>query len=95
MNKILLWFFSEIYYFGYQIKEEDEYGEGIESLITRVENLLVNGKLAQAADELEIGLRGSQAEEAVAQWVRQVRARAIAEQTLSLLQSYASSITFS
>ncbi|KAJ4744862.1 MICOS complex subunit MIC60 [Rhynchospora pubera] len=78
-----------------KIKEEDESGEGIESLITRVENLLVNGKLAEAADALEIGLQGSQAEEAVAQWVRQVRARAIAEQTLSLLQSYASSITFS
>ncbi|KAJ1701286.1 hypothetical protein LUZ63_001065 [Rhynchospora breviuscula] len=78
-----------------KIKEEDESGEGIESLITRVENLLVNGKLAEAADALEIGLHGSQAEEAVAQWVRQARARAIAEQTLSLLQSYASSITFS
>ncbi|KAJ4812849.1 MICOS complex subunit MIC60 [Rhynchospora pubera] len=78
-----------------KIKEEDESGEGIESLITRVENLLVNGKLAEAADALEIGLQGSQAEEAVAQWVRQARARAIAEQTLSLLQSYASSITFS
>ncbi|KAF3324306.1 protein WEAK CHLOROPLAST MOVEMENT UNDER BLUE LIGHT 1 isoform X1 [Carex littledalei] len=78
-----------------KIKEDDESGEGIESLITRVENLLVNGKLAEAADALEIGLRGSQAEEAIAQWVRQVRARAIAEQTLSLLQSYASSITFS
>ncbi|KAJ3705673.1 hypothetical protein LUZ61_009378 [Rhynchospora tenuis] len=75
--------------------KEDQSGEGIESLITRVENLLVNGKLAEAADALEIGLQGSQAEEAVAQWVRQARARAIAEQTLSLLQSYASSITFS
>ncbi|XP_072979966.1 MICOS complex subunit MIC60, mitochondrial [Typha angustifolia] len=74
--------------------KEDQSGDSIESVITRVENLLVDGKLAEAADALEGGVRGSEAEKVVVDWVRQARTRAIADQTLSLLQSYATSITF-
>lgn len=74
--------------------KEDQSGDGIESVISKVENFLVEGKLAEAADALEGGVRGSQAEEIVIEWVRQARNRAIAEQALSLLQSYATSITF-
>ncbi|KAJ0975105.1 hypothetical protein J5N97_017070 [Dioscorea zingiberensis] len=74
--------------------KEDQSGDSIESLICSVEKFLLEGKLAEAADALEVGVRGSEAAGAVVEWVRQARNRAIAEQALSLLQSYASSITF-
>lgn len=60
-----------------------------------MENLIVDGDLSAAADALEGGLHGSEAEEIATEWVKQARKRAIAEQTLTLLHSYASSITFS
>ncbi|KAM3371286.1 hypothetical protein ACQJBY_018586 [Aegilops geniculata] len=75
--------------------EEDPSGDGVESLISRVEDLIVGGDLTAAADALTGGLQGTAAEEAAAEWVKQARKRAIAEQTLTLLHSYASSITFS
>ncbi|XP_010905923.1 MICOS complex subunit MIC60, mitochondrial isoform X2 [Elaeis guineensis] len=82
-------------HFASSIKmKEDQSGAGIESVISKVENFLVEGKLAEAADALEGGVHGSQAEEIVIEWVTQARNRAIAEQALSLLQSYATSITF-
>lgn len=74
---------------------EDQSGDGIESVISKVENFLVQGKLAEAAEELEGGVQGSEAAQVVVEWVRQARNRAVVEQALSLLQSYASSITFS
>lgn len=75
--------------------KEDQSGDGIESLISRVEDLIVAGDLSAAADALKGGLHGTEAEEIAAKWVNQARKRAIAEQTLALLHSYASSITFS
>ncbi|XP_006652886.2 MICOS complex subunit MIC60 [Oryza brachyantha] len=75
--------------------KEDQSGVGIESLLNRVENLIVNGDLSTAAEALEGGLQGSEAAEIASEWVKQARKRAIAEQTLTLLHSYASSITFS
>ncbi|KAG1342414.1 protein WEAK CHLOROPLAST MOVEMENT UNDER BLUE LIGHT 1 [Cocos nucifera] len=82
-------------HFASSIKmKEGECGDGIESVISKVENFLLEGKLAEAADALGGGVRGSQAEEIVIEWVRQATNRAIAEQALSLLQSYATSITF-
>lgn len=75
--------------------KEDQSGDGIESLISRVEDLIVAGDLSAAADALKGGLHGTEAEEIAAEWVNQARKRAIAEQTLALLHSYASSITFS
>ncbi|KAM0936879.1 putative mitochondrial inner membrane protein Mitofilin [Dioscorea sansibarensis] len=71
-----------------------EDGDSIESLICNVEMFLLDGKLAEAADTLEVGVRGSEAEGAIVEWVRQARNRAIAEQALALLRSYASAITF-
>ena len=68
-------------------------GEGVESVITRVEILLAQGKLCEAADTLENGVRGSQAAEVVTDWVRRARDRAITEQALTVLQSYATSIS--
>ncbi|KAJ8769537.1 hypothetical protein K2173_005140 [Erythroxylum novogranatense] len=76
-----------------RIKEVDPSGEGIESLIIRVESFLAEGKLAEAADTLQEGVRGSQAEEVAGDWVKRARNRAIIEQALTVLQSYATSIS--
>nr|XP_009401080.1 PREDICTED: MICOS complex subunit MIC60 isoform X1 [Musa acuminata subsp. malaccensis] len=76
------------------IKMKEQSGDGIEPVISKVENLLVDGNFVEAADVLEGGVRGSEAEEVVIEWVRQARNRAVAEQALTLLQSYAMSITF-
>lgn len=54
---------------------------------------MADGKLAEAADALEEGVRGTQAAEIVGDWLRQVRNRAITEQALTLLQSYATAIS--
>ncbi|KAK1423710.1 hypothetical protein QVD17_19018 [Tagetes erecta] len=76
-----------------KVKEADSSGDGVESVINRVERLLADGKLLEAADTLENGLKGSQAAEVVGDWVRQARNRAITEQALTLLQSYATSVS--
>ncbi|KAL1569603.1 hypothetical protein AAHA92_01066 [Salvia divinorum] len=76
-----------------KVKEADQSGEGVESIINRVEILLAQGKLCEAADTLEDGVRGSQAAEVVTDWVRRARDRAITEQALTVLQSYATSIS--
>lgn len=76
-----------------KVKEVDPSGDGIESVINRVECYLAEGKLAEAADALEEGVRGSQAAEIVGDWVRLVRSRALTEQALTLLQSYATAIS--
>lgn len=50
-------------------------------------------KFAEAADALEEGLTGSQAEEIVVDWVRRARKRAITEKGLAFLQSYATCLS--
>ncbi|KAG2242864.1 hypothetical protein Bca4012_022410 [Brassica carinata] len=55
----------------------------------KVDNCLAEGKLAEAAAALEEGVKGSKAEEIVNEWVRCARNRAISEQAVTLLQSYA------
>lgn len=76
-----------------KVKEVDQSGDGIESVINRVEGYLAEGKLAEAAAVLEEGVRGTQSAEIVGDWLRQVRNRAITEQALTLLQSYATAIS--
>lgn len=76
-----------------KVKEADQANYGIESVICRVESYLREGKLAEAADALEEGVRGSQAEEIVFDWVRRARNRAITEQGLTFLQSYATCLS--
>ncbi|TYI01801.1 hypothetical protein ES332_A11G225500v1 [Gossypium tomentosum] len=76
-----------------KVKEVDQSGEGIESLIGRVDKYLAEGKLAEAATVLEQGVKGSKAEEIVNDWVKQARNRAITEQALTALQSYATCIS--
>lgn len=88
MNSLIIFFANAI-----QVKEVGESGDGIESVICRVESYLCDGKLAEAADTLEQGVRGSQAEEIVVDWVRRARNRAITEQGLTFLQSYATCLS--
>ncbi|KAL5053416.1 hypothetical protein RYX36_034098 [Vicia faba] len=76
-----------------KVREADESGDGIESVINKVESYLAEGKLAEAADCLEESVRNTQAEEIVAGWVKQARNRAISEQAVLFLQSYANSIS--
>ncbi|GAB4847318.1 hypothetical protein Ancab_026363 [Ancistrocladus abbreviatus] len=78
-----------------KVKEADQSGDGIESVINQVESLLAEGKLAEAADALELGVKGCAAAEVVVDWVRRVRNRAITEQALMLLHSYATSLSVS
>uniref|UniRef100_A0A6N2LKV1 Uncharacterized protein n=1 Tax=Salix viminalis TaxID=40686 RepID=A0A6N2LKV1_SALVM len=44
-------------------KEVDPCGDDIESIISRVEGCLVEGKLAKAVDALQEGVQGNQIEE--------------------------------
>ncbi|CAL5368704.1 unnamed protein product [Camellia sinensis] len=76
-----------------KVKEADQSGDGIESLINRVESFLAEGKLSEAADTLENGVKGTKAAEVISDWLRRARDRAIAEQALTMLQSYATSIS--
>ena len=78
-----------------QVKEADRSGDGIESLINRVESFLADGKLLEAADTLEDGLKGSEASGVVADWVQKARNRAITEQSLTFLHSYATAASLS
>ncbi|XP_050366751.1 uncharacterized protein LOC126785178 [Argentina anserina] len=76
-----------------KVKEVDQSGDGIESVINKVECYLAGGKLAEAAEALEEGVKGTQAAEIVGDWVKRVRNRAITEQALSVLESYATCIS--
>lgn len=73
---------------------ENGYSDTIESLISKVEKFLSEKKYAEAADALVEGVRGTEAEVVATAWSNLARNRAVAEQALSLLQSYALSITF-
>ncbi|XP_010446526.1 PREDICTED: MICOS complex subunit MIC60 [Camelina sativa] len=72
-----------------KFKEVDQADGGIETVIKKVDNYLAEGKLAEAAATLEEGVKGSKAEEIVSDWVQRARNRAITEQAVTLLQSYA------
>ncbi|CAN6480837.1 unnamed protein product [Victoria cruziana] len=76
-----------------KVREDTESGKGIESVISKVDRLLAEGRLAEAAEELELGVSGSQAEGLASEWVKLARNRAITEQALSLLQSYATAVS--
>ncbi|KAM1074195.1 hypothetical protein ACFX11_019371 [Malus domestica] len=75
-----------------KVKEDDHSGDGIESIINKVEYYLAEGKIAEAAEAFE-GVKGTQATEVVGEWVKRARNRAITDQALTLLQSYATSIS--
>ncbi|CAO2830695.1 unnamed protein product [Amaranthus hypochondriacus] len=76
-----------------KVKETDQSGDGIESMLNKVESLITQGNLREAADVLENGVKGSKATELANDWVKRARNRAIAEQALVLVQSYAASIS--
>ena len=54
---------------------------------------MAQGKLSEAADALEKGIKDTHAAEIVDDWVKRARNRAITEQALTLLQSYATTIS--
>ncbi|CAL0325147.1 unnamed protein product [Lupinus luteus] len=91
-SSIQNWYIYVSYYFFDSLKEDDQSGDGIESVISKVESYLAEGKLVEAADFMEESVRGTKAAESVADWARQARNRAISEQAVVLLQSYATSI---
>ncbi|KAJ0233518.1 Uncharacterized protein HA466_0281600 [Hirschfeldia incana] len=72
-----------------KFKEVDQANGGIESVIKKVDTYLAEEKLAEAAAALEEGVKGSKAEEVVSEWVRLARNRAITEQAVTILRSYA------
>lgn len=76
-----------------KVRETGQSGVGIESLINSAESFLAQGKLSEAADALEKGLKDTQAAAVVDDWVKHARNRAITEQALTLLQSYATTIS--
>ncbi|KAB2617383.1 UBX domain-containing protein 4 [Pyrus ussuriensis x Pyrus communis] len=76
-----------------KVKEDDHSGDGIESITNKVEYYLAEGKIAEAAEAFEEGVKGTQATEVVGEWVKRARNRAITDQALTLLQSYATSIS--
>ncbi|KAL3371066.1 hypothetical protein AABB24_007879 [Solanum stoloniferum] len=76
-----------------KVREAGQSGNGIESLINKVESFLAQGKLSEAADALEKGLKDTHAAAVVDDWVKRARNRAITEQALTLLQSYATTIS--
>ncbi|XP_055833501.1 MICOS complex subunit MIC60, mitochondrial isoform X2 [Solanum dulcamara] len=78
---------------NHKVREAGQSGDGIEALINKVESFLAQGKLSEAADALEKGLQDTQAAAVVDDWVKRARNRAITEQALTLLQSYATTIS--
>ena len=58
---LLMMFFFKILKF--QVKETDQSGDGIESVLNKVESLITQGNLREAADVLENGVNGSKATE--------------------------------
>ncbi|KAF8098506.1 hypothetical protein N665_0264s0010 [Sinapis alba] len=72
-----------------KFKEVDQANGGIESVIKKVDQYLAEDKLAEAAAALEEGVKGSKAEEVISEWVRLARNRAITEQAVTILRSYA------
>mmetsp|Transcript_67 Transcript_67/g.149 ORF Transcript_67/g.149 Transcript_67/m.149 type:complete len:538 (-) Transcript_67:265-1878(-) len=67
-------------------------GGGVEATLARAQGLLAAGRLLEAAEALEEGSRQSAAAPLIAEWAQAVRSRAVAEQTLELLQAHAAAI---
>lgn len=72
-----------------KVKESGHYSDGVAAVVSQVQRCLADGKLADAAELLEKGVRGTEAEVLVADWVQNARERAIMEQMLLLLQAHA------
>ena len=65
---------------------------GIEAALSRAESLLAEGRLNDAAEALEEGVKGTKAEGIVKGWASDARNRAIAEQALEVLQAHSSAL---
>ncbi|KAK9904932.1 hypothetical protein WJX75_005876 [Coccomyxa subellipsoidea] len=70
-------------------------GEGTDGALASMQSHLAAGRLAEAADALEAGTKGTAAEKSASEWARDARARALADQTTALLQAHACSLAVS
>lgn len=76
-------------------KEGASSEESKASVDTAVADMLAHlaaGKLLEAADALEVGTKGTAAAASASDWARDARARALADQTVELLQAHACSL---
>ncbi|MCO5593785.1 hypothetical protein L7F22_047802 [Adiantum nelumboides] len=71
-----------------KIRESGQFSDGVAAVVSQVQRCLADGKLADAAEVLEKGVHGTKAEVLVADWIQNVRERAIMEQMLLLLQAH-------
>ena len=69
------------------MQEDGLFPGGPEAAIARAKQLLKNGFLCEAAEELSNGLRGTRAEQLADEWAADVRSRATVEQGLRALKA--------
>lgn len=77
------------------MKEIGQYSDGLDAIVNQVQRFLTDGKLADAADLLEKGVHGTEAEVLAADWIKCARDRAVMEQILLLLQAHATAVASS
>lgn len=70
-------------------------GDGIDRRLAAAQQAVLDGKLLDAAAELEAAAKGTAAAGVVTAWARSVRVRAIAEQSAALLEAHAAAETAS
>lgn len=78
-----------------KVKEIGQYSDGLDAIVNQVQRFLTDGKLADAADLLEKGVHGTEAEVLAADWIKCARDRAVMEQILLLLQAHATAVASS
>eukprot|EP00250_Pteridium_aquilinum_P003149 c1347_g1_i1 orf=106-2289(+) len=78
-----------------KVKENGQYSDGMDAVVSQVQRCLTDGKLADAAELLEKGVHGTEAEVFVADWIKCARDRAVMEQILLLVQAHATAIVSS
>lgn len=78
-----------------KVKEVGQYTDGVDGVVSQVQRLLTNERLADAADLLEKAVQGTEAEGLAAHWIECARDRAVLEQMLLLLQAHATAVASS
>ena len=75
------------------MKEDGSKGSrGVEAALARAELLPAEGRLSEAAQALEEGVRGTKAEGVAEVWANDARNRAVAEQALEVLQAHSTAL---
>ncbi|KAK3250894.1 hypothetical protein CYMTET_39751 [Cymbomonas tetramitiformis] len=76
-----------------RVREDAGSGGSIESTLARVQGLIAADEVVAAAAELEDACKGTAAAPIVGEWVKAARERALVDQTLSVLQAQAITLT--